>query len=46
MNGLEDLNTKTTSESNVNDVRVIVLDRSPQPTMVHDMKMEWLENIA
>ena len=46
MNGLEALNIKTTSESNVSDVRVIVLDRSPQPTMVHDMKREWLENIA
>lgn len=44
MKGLEDLNVEMTP--NMNGVQVVVLDRSPQPTMVHDIKQEWLDNIT
>lgn len=43
MKGLESLNIET---PNMNGVQVIVLDRSPHSSMLHDIKQEWLENIA
>ncbi|KAF8803093.1 hypothetical protein BYT27DRAFT_7195968 [Phlegmacium glaucopus] len=44
MKDLEDLNIETTT--NLNVVQVTVLDRSPQPMTVRDIKEEWLENIS
>jgi hypothetical protein len=32
--------------TNMKGVQVIVLERSPEPTMVHNIKQEWLETIA
>jgi len=44
MEGLEDLKIQATTDMNV--VQVIVLDRTPQPVVVHGIKQEWLENLS
>lgn len=41
---LEDLSIEITS--NLNGAQVVVLDRSPQPTVVHDIRKEWLDSIT